>query len=80
MDNDSDLNRLTLKAYRFWTATNEFKKFHSGFLLKEILDRFSSKLNSTLSPNRSLWLYFAHDATIQDMLNSLELKIVGDQH
>lgn len=75
----SDFNRLILKPYGFWTATDEMKKFYSGFLLKEMFDRFSSKLNSTLSPNRSLWLYLAHDITIQEVLNDLGLKSVSGQ-
>lgn len=79
MDDNSDFNRLTLKAYKFWTATDDMKKFYSGFLLKEMFERFSSKLNSTLSPNRSLWLYFAHDFTIEEVVNDLGLKIVRDQ-
>lgn len=77
MDDNSKWNHLTLKAYGIFTVTDEMKRFASGFLLNEILDRFSSKLNSTLSPNRSLWLYFGHDTNIIDMLISLGLKLVG---
>lgn len=66
--------------FGFWTATDEMKKFHSGFLLKEIFDRFSSKLQSTLLPNRSLWLYFAHDITIQGALNSLGVETVSKEN
>lgn len=77
MDENSDFNRLVLKAYAFYTATDEMKKFFSGFLLKEILDRFSSKLESTLLPNRDLWMYFAHDLQLQYMLNSLGIDTVS---
>lgn len=49
------------------------KKLKMGFLLKEILDRFTSKIQSKLLPNRSLWMYFAHDSTIASMLNTLGL-------
>lgn len=76
----SDFNRLALKPYEFWTATDEMKKFYSGFLLKEMFDRFSSKLNSSLSPNRSLWLYMAHDLTVQEVLSDLGLKAVSGQN
>lgn len=51
----------------------EMKKLRSGYLLKEILDRSKNKTSSTLSPDRSLWMYFAHDNSIADMLNSLGL-------
>lgn len=47
------------------------KQLKSGFLLKEILDRFKNKTQLSLSPNRRLWMYFAHDNTIANMLNSL---------
>lgn len=53
------------------TGTNELKKLYSGFLLKEILERFEKKSKSRLSPNRSIWLYSAHDVTIAGMLNIL---------
>lgn len=49
------------------------KKLKSGYLLKEILDRFTNKTKGSLTPNRSLWMYFAHDITLTNMLNSLGL-------
>ncbi|XP_031636521.1 uncharacterized protein LOC116349294 [Contarinia nasturtii] len=53
------------------SATTELKRLKSGFLLREIMDRFKSKTLSTLSPDRSFWLYSAHDVTITGILNSL---------
>lgn len=53
------------------TSTTEMKRLKSGFLLKEILDRFKNKTISILSPDRSLWIYSSHDTTIAAMLNSL---------
>lgn len=47
------------------------KKLTSGFLLKTILNRFTNKKEMKLSPNRSIWMYFAHSNTIASMLNSL---------
>lgn len=76
MDENSDFNRLVMKAYAFYTHSDEMKKFFSGFLLKEILDRCSSKLESKLLPNRTLWMYFAHDLQLQYMLNSLGIDTV----
>lgn len=55
------------------THTNELKKYRAGFLLKEILDRFKDKSLSQLQPDRSIWLYSAHDLTIIHILNALNL-------
>lgn len=72
-----DLEYLAMCWFKIFTSgkdhqsTNEMKKLKSGFLLKEILDRFTSKVQSTLNPNRSLWMYFAHDITLSNMLNTL---------
>lgn len=59
--------------FQIFTKTPEMKKIKSGYLFKEILDRFTNKTLSTLSPDRNLWLYFAHDITMTNMLNSLGL-------
>lgn len=55
------------------TSTIEMQKFKAGFLLKEILGHSTAKLESTLSPNRSLWMYSVHDLSIINILNSLGL-------
>lgn len=59
--------------YKTYADTPELARLKSGFLLKEMLDHFSQKINSTLQPNRCLWLYSGHDITILNMLNSLGL-------
>lgn len=59
--------------YKTYADTPELARLKSGFLLKEMLEHFSQKINSTLQPNRSLWIYSAHDITILNMLNSLGL-------
>lgn len=56
------------------------KKLKSGYLLKDILGRFSKKLKSTLTPDISLYMYFGHDLTISNMLNSLGLFEVAKIH
>lgn len=68
-----DFEYLAMYYFQVFTPTIEMKKLKSGFLLKEILDRFTNKIQSTLSPNLSLMMYFAHDNTIVNMLNSLGL-------
>lgn len=72
-----DLEYLATLYFSMTTHTTEMKKLRAGFLLKEILDHFTDKLNASLSPDRSLWMYFAHDTTIAIILNSLGLFEVG---
>lgn len=57
--------------YEAYTHTTEMKKLECGFLLKEILDRCSAKANSTLQPDRKLWIYSAHDLNIFNILNTV---------
>lgn len=59
--------------FLLYSSTPELARFASGFLIKEILENFSRKINATLDPNRSLWLYSAHDYTIVNALNSFGL-------
>lgn len=73
MVSGGDFDNLTTLYFQLATATTEMKKLRSGFLLKEIFERFTNKTLSTLSPDRSIWMYFAHDHTIASMLNSLKL-------
>lgn len=60
------------------TGTPLLGRLKSGFLLSEIFEHFSQKISSTLQPDRSLWLYSAHETTIANMLNSLGLFNVCD--
>lgn len=59
--------KLHINSY---AATPELARLKSGFLIKEIMERFKKKIDATLSPDRSLWLYSAHDYTIANMLNA----------
>lgn len=68
---DGDFKNLSLVWFNITTATTGMKKLQSGYLLKEILDRFTNKSESELWPNVSLWMYFTHDITLASMLNSL---------
>lgn len=49
------------------------KKLKTGYFLKEMLNHFKAKISSTLKPDRSLWIYSAHDATIISILNGLNV-------
>lgn len=39
-------------------------RLYSGFLLREIVERFTSKIEAALKPNRTLWLYRSNDETL----------------
>jgi lysosomal acid phosphatase len=53
------------------TYTPLLARLKTGPLLKEILTHFKDKINKKLSPNRSYWVYSAHDTTVANMLNTL---------
>lgn len=64
-----------ISAFDFvlYAATPELARFASGFLFKEILEKFTQKINATLDPDRVLWLYSGHDYSITNALNSFGL-------
>lgn len=44
-----------------------------GPLLKEMVGHFQAKRSGSLSPDRKVWFYSAHDATISAFLNTLKV-------
>lgn len=70
---DGDLDWLSRFSFEAPTNTPELARLKTGFLLRQILDRCEAKIKSALSPNRSIWVYSAHDTTIGNVLNSLGL-------
>lgn len=57
--------------YAMATATKKLARLKSGFLLKEMVQRFSDKIYEKLKPDRTLWLYSSHESALANMLNSL---------
>lgn len=55
------------------TATPLLARIGTGFLIREILERFIQKIESKLVPDRSLWIYSSHDIQICNILNYLGL-------
>lgn len=55
------------------TNTKRLARLKAGWLIREIFDRFTMKKDSTLTPNRVLWVYSAHDETIINVLNALNM-------
>lgn len=64
---------VAARSFATNTYTRKLARFKSGPLLKEILERFRDKSKSKLKTNRSLWIYSAHDTTVANMLNTLNL-------
>lgn len=73
LDPGSEMDTFFVNGFRFLSNTTEMKKLKSGFLIKEMLERFTQKINKTLQPSRSIWIYSGHDVTISNLLNSLGL-------
>lgn len=63
-------------SHSTYARTPGLARLKSGYLLKEMLERFTQKINSTLKPDRSVWLYSGHDQNILNMLNSLRIHDV----
>lgn len=73
-----DLEMLTNLCFALNTTTPVLARLKIGFLYREILDRFEEKIASKLTPDRSLWIYSAHDTTIASVLNSIGLFKVNN--
>lgn len=67
------MEMLSAMCFRINTSTPEMARLKAGFLFREMLDHFSQKIESKLVPDRSLWIYSAHDSTIASILNSIGL-------
>lgn len=70
-----DLEHLAHKYLISFTQTPEMSRLKFGFLLREILDRFSDKIQSKLMPDRKLWFYSGHDLTIVSLLNIMGVYV-----
>lgn len=67
------LKPISGRSFATNTYTRTLARLKAGPLLKEILDRFTNKTNRKLSPNRSVWMYSAHDTTVANLLNTLKV-------
>lgn len=57
-------------------AEPKLVRIRSGFLLKEMLERFKAKKKGKLEPDRALYMYSAHSSTITTLLNGLGFNLV----
>lgn len=63
--------------FQIETNTTLLARLKSGFVIREMLQRFEQKISGTLTPDLSLYIYSAHDTTIAGVLNSLGLFYVN---
>lgn len=64
-------------SFTMETLTSEMAKLKYGMLLKEILNRFTNKTESKLSPDRSMWVYSGLDSTISGLLCTMNMFSVS---
>lgn len=71
------LEYFAARYFEAFSRTNEMKKAKTGFLVKEIFERFKNKSLSLLKPDRTLWIYSGHDNTIINVLNAFNVYKVN---
>lgn len=69
----NDLEQIAIFWYQSYTGTPALARLMGGFLLGDLLEVFTNKTQSTLSPDRTFYMYSAHDTTIVNILNTLGL-------
>lgn len=66
-------DKVSVIWYTGYIRTNETLKAKGGFLLREIFERIKDKTLGILNPDRSLWIYSAHDNTLINTLSVLNI-------
>lgn len=66
-------DKLSVIWFTGYIRTNDTLKARGGFLVREILERFKNKTMGILKPDRSLWIYSAHDNTLVNTLSILNI-------
>lgn len=67
------LRSISARSFATKTNTPLMARLKVGPLVKEILERFRAKASGKLRPDRSVWVYSAHDTTVANLLNALRL-------
>ncbi len=62
---------LAERGLALLTETQFMKKVKGGALLTEIIDNMTRKRSGTLAPNRSMFIYSAHDVTQVNLMRAL---------
>ncbi|XP_026831711.1 prostatic acid phosphatase isoform X2 [Drosophila erecta] len=68
-----ELTYVSNFAFAISSYTRKLARLKAGPLLKDIFQRFQKKSAGRLSPDRSMWIYSAHDTTVASVLNALKL-------
>nr|CAD7587057.1 unnamed protein product [Timema genevievae] len=66
-------NLFLLESFIAAAGTEELQRLSTGPLLKEIIANTQAKVNGTLSPDRGLYIYSAHDSNVVDLLQGLDV-------
>lgn len=74
---NSDLEYLASLSFSIETFTPQMARLKYGVLLQDILSKFKNKTESKLVPDRTMWVYSAHDSTLSGLLNILQLFTVS---
>lgn len=70
---DGDLRKIAHFSYQLDTPNKLMQRLKVGFLIRDMFERFAMKANATLSPDRSIFVYSAHDITIVNLMRALNL-------
>lgn len=72
LKSNKTLEYLSAVLFETNTHTEELKRLNAGYILEQMLKHFKSKIALNAKPE-SLWIYSAHDETIVNVLNSLNV-------
>lgn len=65
------MQEVSTYSFMIPTWNQQLKRLKTGPLVHEMITHMTEKAKNQLSPNRSLWIYSAHDSTIANLLNTL---------
>lgn len=74
----SDMENMANYVLKLGTSSPELARLSSGFLIRDMLDRFNESQQHP-ETGRSILLYAGHDSTIANLLNSLGLFEVNSK-
>lgn len=73
----TDMTYIADFTFSINTYTRHMARLKTGPLIKVMLQRFDEKVRGSLKPDRSVWIYSAHDTTVANVLNTLKLYDVS---
>lgn len=76
----TDFEWASNRHIRTHSLTPELFRYTYGYLIREIFDHCAAKINGTLLPNRTMFVYSAHDKTIANILNIFSLFALFGYH